>query len=195
MSRYAVILIVMGALAAPGAWAQPLEFESPVPPAVDKRLPAQKPNTAQQRNASGQGPVYTYEDGDRTVRVRLQPDLEVSGDDTIAESSGAHIVPKDGSGTGSGQPVFRSESSGSLMTLPGGILVVLAAEWSETQTRAFFARHAIKQSQVSALDYVTNGFFVETAPGFPSLNLANTLAGQEGVLISSPNWWRERTTK
>ena len=188
-------MLVVVALVAPSVWAQPLEFEPIDPPAVNKRSPAQKQNAAQRRSAAGQGPVYTYEDGDRTVRVRLQPDLEVSGDDASTRSSGAHIVPKDGAGTGSRQPVFRSEASGSLMTLPGGILVVLDAEWSAAETHAFFARNAIKQSQVSALDYATNGFFVETAPGFPALNLANTLAGQEGVLISSPNWWKERTTR
>ena len=89
--------------------------------------------------------------GDRTVRVRLQSDLEVSGDGSVAKSSGEHIVTRDSSRRSTGQPVFRSESSGTLMTLPGGVL------------------------------------------GFPSLNVANTLAAQDGVLISSPNWWREHT--
>ena len=40
-------------------------------------------------------------------------------------------------------------------------------------------------------DFAINAFFVETEPGFPSLNLANELAEQEGVLISSPNWRTE----
>ena len=49
--------------------------------------------------------------------------------------------------------------------------------------------------RVSELDYVANGFFVETEPGFPSLDLANALAAQDGVEISSPNWGREVTPK
>ena len=49
--------------------------------------------------------------------------------------------------------------------------------------------------RVSELDYVTNGFFVETEPGFPSLDLANALAAQDGVETSSPNWGREVTPK
>ena len=35
--------------------------------------------------------------------------------------------------------------------------------------------------RVSELDYVASGFFVETEPGFPSLDLANAQAAQDGV--------------
>ncbi len=195
MSRFAVVLVVVAVVPAPVAWAQPLEFKSTVPPSQKKRSPALKQRSPQARSDSGQGPVYTYEDGDRTVRVRLQSDLEVSGDSSVARGSGEHIVTKDSSGRSTGQPVFRSESSGTLMTLPGGVLLVLDAEWSTAETNAFFARNRIKLSRVSDLDVAANSFLVETAPGFASLNLANTLAAQDGVLISSPNWWREHTTK
>ena len=34
----------------------------------------------------------------------------------------------------------------------------------------------------------------ETEPGFASLDLANAPAGQPGVELSSPNWWRAHTT-
>ena len=173
----------------------PIELAPLEPPFADKRSPARKQHGPQPRGASVQGQVHTYADGDRTVRVRLQADLEVSGDSGVARSSGAHIVTKDSSRRSTGLPVFRSESSGTLMTLPGGVLLVLDAEWSTAQANAFFARHRIKLSQVSALEIVANSFFVETEPGFPSLELANTLAAQEGVRISSPNWWRDHTTK
>ena len=200
MSTFAIGMVVVAVVAAPVAWAQPLEFESTVPPSQKKRSPALKQRSPQARSDSGQGQVYTYEDGDRTVRVRLQSDLEVSGDGSVARGSGEHIVTrdsstKDRSETSTGQPVFRSESSGTLMTLPGGVLLVLDAEWNKAETNAFFARNWIKLSRVSALDVAANSFFVETEPGFPSLNLANVLAAQDGVLISSPNWWREHTTK
>ena len=81
------------------------------------------------------------------------------------------------------------------MTLPGGVLLVLDADWTATEVNAFFATNSIKQTQVSELDFVDNGYFIETDPGFPSLNLANKLASQDGVIISSPNWWTEVTTK
>ena len=193
MKRWLLVLAVV--VAASVAWAQPPEFEPRDPPAADKRAPAHKQRSPQARGDAIQGPVYTYADGDRSVRVRLQPDLEVSGDSGVARSGGEHIITKDSTRRSSGLPVFRSESSGALMTLPGGVLLVLDAAWGETQTNTFFARSRIKLSRVSSLEITANSFFVETAPGFPSLELANTLAGQEGVLISSPNWWRDHTTK
>ncbi len=199
MSTFGIVLVVVAVVAAPGAWAQSLEFESIDPPSEKKRAPALQQGSPQARGDSGQssqGQVYTYADGDRTVRVRLQTDLEVSGDGSVARSSGEHIVTRDSSRRRSaGQPVFRSESSDTLMTLPGGVLLVLDAEWSTAETNAFFARNRIKLNRVSALDVAANSFSVETEPGFPSLNLANMLASQDGVRISSPNWWREHTTK
>ena len=183
MSTVGIAMAVVAVLASPVAWAQPLEFELTDPPSADKRSPAR----------SAQGQVYTYQDGDRTVRVVLQPDLEVSGGGP--RSTGAHIVTKDRAGSSPGQPVFRSESSGALMTLPGGVLLVLEAEWSTAETHAFFARNRITLNRVSVMEVTTNSFFVETAPGFPSLELANALAAQDGVRIASPNWWRELTTR
>ena len=123
MQRWLLVLAV--AAVAPVAWAQPLEFEPIDPPAVDKRTPARKQRSPQARGDAVQGQVYTYADGDRTVRVRLQSDLEVSGDSGVARSGGQHIVTKDSTRRSSGLPVFRSESSGTLMTLPGGVLLVL----------------------------------------------------------------------
>ena len=149
-----------------------------------------------------EGQPYTWEDGDRTLTVLLQPDLTVQQageiglqdepDDTVvARSSGGNIARKDKAGEGSGgQPVFRSEA-GELMTLPGGVLLALDPAWSEADTDAFFADTGIKANRVSELGFVANGFFVETEPGFPSLTLANALAGQDGVELSSPNWWTE----
>ena len=165
-----------------GAQAEPGEFGPADPPSADERS-----------GQSDEGQVYTYEDGDRTVRVLLQSDLEVSEDGSDARGSGEHIVTKDSFGESTGQPVFRSESSGTLMTLPGGVLLVLDAAWSPAETNAFFARNRIELNRVSAMEIAANSFFVETAPGFPSLDLANTLAAQDGVRLSSPNWWREHT--
>ena len=171
--------------------------------------------------SSAQGDVYMWHDGDRTVGAQLQLDLVVLDDGTIASSD--DVVADTGNGPivrsvgGSGQPagdgkesdsnaggqsdstsgshpVFLSES-GELMTLPGGILVVLDPEWNADETASFFAGNGIALSRVSALSYLTNGFFVKTDPGFASLDLANALAVQVGVELSSPNWWRERTAK
>ena len=149
-----------------------------------------------------QGPAYTWEDGDRTLTVYLQTDLVVDkGSDGLprdiveADDGGANIVRSaDAQSEGDTLPVFRSES-GSLMTLPGGILLVLSAERSQAETDAFFSDNDVKMDRVSELSYVANGFFIETAPGYPSLDLANRLAALDGVEVSSPNWGREATPK
>ena len=149
-----------------------------------------------------QGDPYTWQDGDRTMTVRLQTDLVVEkGSDGLprdivsANEGGTNVVRSaDGQAKRSTLPVFRSES-GALMTLPGGVLLVLSSDWSQAETNAFFSDNGIKMDRVSELDYVANGFFVKTEPGFPSLDLANALAVQEGVETSSPNWGREATPK
>ena len=81
------------------------------------------------------------------------------------------------------------------MTLPGGVLLALDPEWDKAQVDKFFSDNDISKEQVSELGLIPNGFVVETEAGFPSLDLANSLAGQEGVEISSPNWWREVETR
>ena len=149
-----------------------------------------------------QGDSYAWQDGDRTMTVKLQTDLVVEKDsgglprDVVAANEGGTNVVRsaDGQSKSDTLPVFRSES-GALMTLPGGVLLVLSSEWSQAETNAFFSDNGIKLDRVSELDYVANGFFVETEPGFPSLDLANALAAQDGVEISSPNWGREATPK
>ena len=143
---------------------------------------------------------YTWQDGDRTITVILDTELAVGEDGPgpkgVYEGSadGAIVRAEDIPRGSKSDPVFRSQS-GALMTLPGGVLLVLEPEWSEMQVRMFFATNGIKMDRVEELEYIENGFFIQTDPGFPSLTLANTLAEKEGVLISSPNWWREVTVK
>ena len=164
------------------------------------------PGSTQKGGSGATGPVegapYTWQDGDRTMTVKLQADLVVEKDsgglprDVVPPDEGGTNVVRSADGQSKSDilPVFRSES-GALMTLPGGVLLVLSSEWSQAETNAFFSDNGIKMDRVSELDYVANGFFVETDPGFPSLDLANALAVQEGVEVSSPNWGREATPK
>ena len=161
-------------------------------------------------------PVYTYRDGDRTLKVVLQEDLvltraslapgdssevlasvgdavivrlrseEPEGDDpgaAAAPSSARAVRPADA------QPVFRSES-GMLMALPGGAVVIFDEAWDSARAMRFFAAEGIPRDRISPLP-LDNSYLVETEPGFPSLDLANRLAGRPGVEVSSPNWWRD----
>ena len=174
---------------------------------VESRSPApSRPVSRAEREAaavearSQQGEVYTWQDGDRTLGAVLQDDLVVQ--DTASIKSGDVVVVKggdtsivEGRAGGGSEPVFRSESGGELMTLPGGILLALDADWDQGQVDEFFDRNGISADRISELGFIPNGFVVETEPGFPSLELANALADQDGVTVSSPNWWREVQAK
>ncbi len=149
-----------------------------------------------------QGTVYTWQDGDRTMRIVLQDDLAVQKtaantpqDVVVARGGEDSVVRKQGRYGGDPQPVFRSESGGGLMTLPGGVLLLLDSGLDQAKVESFFSQNEIPLDRVSELGFLENGFFVETGPGLPSLELANALAAQDGVLISSPNWWIEVEAK
>ncbi|MBH76909.1 MAG: hypothetical protein CL897_01560 [Dehalococcoidia bacterium] len=148
------------------------------------------------RSVAGQ--EYTWRDGARSHRVNLEGDLVVQ---LSSENTDGDVVARDDGETSIVrkqarhehavvQPVFRSQS-GELMTLPGGVLLVLDEAWGHESVSRFFADNGIANESVQKRSYATNAFFLETDPGFPSLNLANRLARQEGVLISSPNWQME----
>lgn len=208
---------VVGFLAVlhPGAEAsaQVVEVESPVfsaSPAFDESAgfdgsaePAKGGEPDLGRRGPPTGRVYAWDDGGRTRRVYLQEDLVVAGDGDVASSAveverapGGPIVrvAEASRAADGGLPVFRSRS-GALMTLPGGVVLVLDAGWARSRIDAFFAANGIERDRISPLGEIPNGFAVETAPGFPSLELANALAGLEGVRLASPNWWRELVAK
>ena len=85
-------------------------------------------------------------------------------------------------------PVFRSESGGGLMTLPGDPRPRLGRR----PGRGFLLPEGTGRRR---LGLIQNGFLIETEPGFPSPELANALADQDGLLISSPNWRTEVQAK
>ncbi len=142
-----------------------------------------------------EGRVYEWLDGDRTRRVWMQTDLVLeergqAPDDQVVLRFGGDqdIVNREGRHDGvETQPVFRSES-GDVMTLPGGVLVVLDPTWGHQAVQAFFGAHGIPETRVEDQAFAANAFLVDTPPGLPSLELANRLAGEDGVVVSSPNW-------
>lgn len=150
---------------------------------------------------SEKGRIYTWQDGDVTRRVRLQPGLVVQKssvnrpeDEVVAKSGEMSIVKRYVNNGQQTQPVFRGQS-GQLMTLPGGVLCVFVPELSREEVESFFSDNGISADRVSDMDFTRNAFFVKTEAGFSSLHLANELSGKDGVMLSSPNWWREVVTK
>ena len=182
-------------------------FQLPEPPAKaqeDVAPPTRLTvgNRAAQEAPKPQGTVYTWEDGDRTLSVELQDDLTVQStadnapdDVVVVRGISKSIVRKQAKHGEDSLPVFRSQSGGGLMTLPGGVLLALDPEWDADAVEGFFARNDIPADRRSELDFIPNGFLVETEPGLASLELANALAVQNGVDIASPNWWWEAEAK
>ena len=178
------------------------------PPAKPEATPrAGKPGSEPAQRGSirpsglPEGTEYTWQDGDQARRVWLQNDLAVEKSGVSADGEGVAwgddetIVEKQGRHKGaSSPPVFRS-SSGGLMTLPGGVLLALDRDWDQTRINAFFATHGIEMSRVETRAFTINAFFITTEPGFPSLNLANTLSSQDGVVLASPNWQTEAVAR
>ena len=210
------IAVASGVLASePGASPTPVPLELPELPdklqlqdnSQPQVAPATSPPVVTRSEAAAnlsqdQGDVYTWEDGDRTLNVVLEEDLTIQnsadiapGVEVVARGATESIVRKQTGSTQDGLPVFRSQSGGGLMTLPGGVLLSLDSEWDKAQIESFFSQNGISMGQVSELEFLPNGFLVKTEPGFPSLNLANTLAKQDGVEISSPNWWTQLEAK
>ena len=150
---------------------------------------------------SAQGAEYTWQDGRHTRRASVQIDLvaqaeeETRSDDIVVRGGGEeHVVRRQPRHDEAALPVFRSES-GEILTLPGGVLLALDASWDQARVDQFFLENGITGDRIARQQFAVHGFLVETAPGFPSLELANTLAALDGVLLSSPNWRREETLR
>ena len=135
-------------------------------------IPESKTQKDDPKGGSGEDGVYTWRDGDRIMTVRLEPGDGARKSPPVSGGKSVRTVER----SGDAGPIFRSESGGGLMTLPGGVLLVLDPSWTGSDADAFFSRNGIKRSRVTELTFTKNAYFVETAPGLPSLQLANSLA-------------------
>jgi hypothetical protein len=90
-------------------------------------------------------------------------------------------------------PVLRDEA-GRARALPGGVVVVLAETLDDAATRALLARHGVASAE-GARRTGERSWLVPTAPGLPSLELANRLADSGTFAAAQPNWWVARTLK
>ena len=153
-----------------------------------------------------EGTVFSWNDGDREMWAVLQNDVpepdsgaaSAKGDSDTARSS--QSGSKSGSASKNGSdaavlPVFRSESGGGEMTLPGGVILLLDETWDDAAVESFLSANKIEADTLTEIEFLKNAYVVESDPGFPSLDLANSLHGQNGVVASSPNWSRERVAK
>ena len=116
------------------------------------------------------------------------------GSEAVAQAIGAQDGVEDAkkktAGTGETAP-----PRGKVYTWRDGDRTRRAFLQSDLVVREDTAARAGPRVVVRVPDTVPNGFVVATEPGFAALELANALAGEDGVVLSSPNWWREHTTR
>ncbi len=174
---------------------EPLEVEFVDDTRTNANTKTAPTTTADTTETSEEGQVYVWYDGDRTRRVRLQSDLTVqSGSDGQGEEIVARSAVTGTAARGQALPVFRSESSGNLMTLPGGVLVVFDSDLDDAQISKFLTAQGISKDRVSPM-LLHNAFEIETEPGLAALELANRLAIATETLVASPNWASDAVPK
>ena len=136
-----------GPASAPVARADEVTQVSPVTSPRDAD-PQQTVTDAAQQAIRGAQTEYTWEDGDRALTVTLQTDLvikERAGEaltDVLATTpSGSVTRSANSGGRSTGLPVFNSPS-GALMTLPGGVLLLLDQDCGPSHRRPALAELA-----------------------------------------------------
>jgi len=92
---------------------------------------------------------------------------------------------------GGSSPVFRDEN-GAARALAGGVVVRLR-EADVPEARARLANAGLVP--VRPLDPEGRNWLVDSAPGLPSLELANQLHESGRFESATPNWWRPRALK
>ena len=145
--------------------------------ATPRPAPKAEGQPADPKDGSGEAGVYTWRDGDRIMTVRLEPSEDAQKSPPVSDGKSVSTVDRSGGDAG---PVFRSESGGGSMTLPGGVLLVLDPSWTGSDADAFFSRNGIKRSRVTELTFTKNAYFVETAPRTPVAAAGELAGGTEG---------------
>ena len=143
---------------------------------------------------------FTYWDGDEPVTVYLKAEAPDTVAQQLGDAAGDGKLPPEllasaTAAAGQGEELIFVSESGEEMSLPGGVIVLLDPDWSAAQVSGFFADHSIEWDGVSELGWIGNGYLVDADPGLPSLQLANSLVGQPGVEMSTPDWAVESALK
>lgn len=92
-------------------------------------------------------------------------------------------------------PVLHSSASisGAKKALPGNVIVQMKPSWTAEQINTWFEKQNI--TAIRPLTFAPNAFLIQSNAGLESLNLANRLYETGDVVLASPNWWQERTTR
>lgn len=145
----------------------------------------------------------TYREGERVVPIYLDSDTvgQVEGQAVRfvpVPSAEAKAALQKGTMPASLQgqyvPVFRAAANGGArFASAGGVIVYLPATWTQPQVQAWVTAQGLQLQQV--FDATRNGLLVQSAPGLPSLDLANRLLKLPDVQTAKPLWYRETTAR
>ena len=137
--------------------------------------------------------VY-YRDGSRTIKLTAATDL-------VLDQKNNRLIPVTSRSDAPQSrfkpqpshdlkiPVFTTDS-GERVAPVGGIILVLDESWTSLDVDVFLERHDLVDD-ATLLEWLPGGYSVRTEPGMPAIELANRLARHEGVVLSTPNFWRE----
>ncbi|MCR9144312.1 MAG: hypothetical protein NXI24_18845 [bacterium] len=157
------------------------------------------------------GSTYYYYDGDQRYEIEMTADevAEFSSPGSAQQLDRSARLLKGGSGA---VRIYRVDASaqqrlargavassqlspvfiqgGMRMALPGGVIVSLDPDWSDTQCRDWvIAQGSLVRERLKINS--GNYYLIASGAGLASLEFANRLRGENGVLSATPNWWRE----
>jgi predicted nuclease of predicted toxin-antitoxin system len=111
----------------------------------------------------------------------------------LSKKSESGITSRSNSNThGTYSPVFRNKS-GQLVALPGNIFIKFKKSWSDEKIRDWADKK--KLVIVRKISNFHNMYLIKSDPGISTLELVNQLAGEEGIVSISPNWWKQYTSR
>jgi hypothetical protein len=166
-----------------------------------------------------QGKEYLYYDGEKEIKVYLQEDLVAefnSKSNSYVKSMDPSSMPIKKAGlvnvykisnaslksqlkqgtltknlqqTSNVSEVFRSDS-GTLMALPGNIILTFKNGVNESQIQSLLKKYGLTLVRTNMILDKTY-YIVKYKPGIAALELANQLRNESMVESSQPDWWKE----
>ena len=141
------------------------------------------------RSTLGQATVRAevHTGGGETVRY-WKLEEGTSADRTLRNLAADHMP-------GRFSPVWHDSPSpdAPVRILPGNIVVILDSHWSQEAVAQWVERRQLRM--LSRLPFVPNMLLIESDPGLPALELANSLYRSGEVKAAFPDWLAQKTLK
>jgi hypothetical protein len=115
-------------------------------------------------------------------------------DSSIKSSLGKGVLPIGMERTGQFSHVFSESGQEVGMMVPANLILVFDKTYTESLVKNFLNDFSLKQ--LGTLKLVSgNHYIIESTPGLSTLELANYLRLQPGVISASPDWMKHAVRK